>query len=158
MSSAQQLPRCFFTLSTRQARREYKLIARMLADAGRLTFATHRALSSYAAQIDAISKAMKDRKQLRAHQFAVMDKARAQLKLEELERPAPPPRAPAPVPTANKYAQVGFASRLPVPELANANSATEVWPRPASASTTLADQFGGWQPRPETDHRRQRRG
>ena len=66
MHSAQQLPRCFFSLSTRQARREYRLVGRMLADAGRLTIATHRLLSSYAAQVDSIAKAIKQGKQLRA--------------------------------------------------------------------------------------------
>jgi hypothetical protein len=101
----------------------------MLADAGRLTVATHRVLSSYAAQVDSITTTIKQGKQLRAHQFAVMDKARAQLKLEELERPTPPQRAPEPLPPENKYARAGFASRLRGPELAKAKGAPAVWPR-----------------------------
>jgi phage terminase small subunit len=81
----QQLPRCFFPLTTPQARREYKLVGRTLAEAGRLTLAAHRALSSFCLQLDVVFKAISEGKHVRAHQFATMDKARAQLKLEELE-------------------------------------------------------------------------
>ena len=48
---------CFFPLSTEEASREYELLARKLSEAGRLTLARHRALSSYALQVDCIVKA-----------------------------------------------------------------------------------------------------
>jgi phage terminase small subunit len=107
----QQLPRCFFPLTTPQARREYKLVGRTLAEAGRLTLAAHRALSSFCLQLDVVFKAISEGKHVRAHQFATMDKARAQLKLEELETLRPVQResnSPAP---ENKFARCGLVHR-----------------------------------------------
>ena len=103
--------RCFFPLTTPQARREYKLVRRMLADAGRLTLAAHRALSSFCLQLDVILNAISEGKQVRAHQFATMDKARARLKLDELETPRSVQResnSPAP---ENKFARCGLVHR-----------------------------------------------
>jgi hypothetical protein len=97
---------CFFPLSTEEASREYELLARKLSDAGRLTLAMHRALSSYVLQIDSIIKAREAGKHIPAFWFATLDKARLRLKLEQLEDPvlgsAPPP---------NKFAHCGFSSR-----------------------------------------------
>jgi hypothetical protein len=112
MDSPHQLPRCFFPLKTEEAAQEYELVARALSDAGRLTLAMHRAVSSYALQVDSIVTAIKIGKPMRAFSFAVMDKARAQLKLEELERPAAPLLPAAPAPRPNKFANCGFSSRL----------------------------------------------
>jgi hypothetical protein len=101
----QQIPTCFFPLSTEQASGEYDFLARKLLDAGRLSTAIHRALSSYAVQIDCIIQA-KAGKHIPAFWFATLDKARLQLKLEQLEDPVPR-SAPPP----NKFAHFGFSSR-----------------------------------------------
>ena len=110
MNAAQKIPACFFPLTTEEASREYDCLARTLSDAGRLTLAMHRALSSYVLQADTILKAREEGSQIRASWFATLDKARSQLKLEELEDPTPPRDQAAPQP--NKFADCGFASRL----------------------------------------------
>ncbi|MCC2654885.1 MAG: hypothetical protein K0Q60_5052 [Microvirga sp.] len=110
MDTPHQLPACFFPLSTEEAAQEYDLMARALSDAGRLTLAMHRAVSSYALQVDSIVTAIKMGKPMRAFSFATLDRARSQLKLEELEKTAPP-SLPALPPPPNKFANCGFASR-----------------------------------------------
>ena len=110
MNSAQQIPACFFPLSTEQALREYDLLAQKLFGAGRLTLGIHRVLSSYALQVDSIIQAKQAGKHIPAFWFATMDKARSRLKLEELENPSSPPKSPVP----NKFANFGLASRLRV--------------------------------------------
>jgi hypothetical protein len=57
MNAAQQIPACFFPLTNEQASREYELLARKLSEADRLTLSIHRALSSYALQVDSIIQA-----------------------------------------------------------------------------------------------------
>src|SRR5688500_8541737 len=111
MDGPHQLPACFFPLKTEEAAQEYDLVVRALSDAGRLTLATHRAVSSYALQVDSIVTAIKMGKPMRAFSFATLDKARARLKLEELEKPAVPSLAVAPAPRPNKFANCGFSSR-----------------------------------------------
>jgi hypothetical protein len=100
---------CFFPLSTEEASLEYEFLARKLSESGRLTTATHRALSSYALQVDIIIKAKEAGKLIPAFTFATLDKARSQLKLELLDEPVP---RSAPLP--NKFAGCGFSSRLRV--------------------------------------------
>lgn len=97
---------CFFPLSTEHALREYEFLARKLSDAGRLTLAMHRALSSYALQVDSIIQAKEAGKHIPAFWFATLDRARLQLKLEQLEDPVP---RSAPLP--NKFAHCGFSNR-----------------------------------------------
>ena len=106
MNPPQQIPACFFPLSTEQASGEYDFLARKLFDAGRLSTAIHRALSSYAVQIDCIIQAKEAGKHIPAFWFATLDKARLQLKLEHLEDPLP---RSAPLP--NKFAHCGFSRR-----------------------------------------------
>jgi hypothetical protein len=108
VNSVQQVPACFFPLTTEQASREYDLLARKLSEAGRLTLAMQRALASYALQIDGIIVAREAGKPIPAFWFATMDKARSRLKLEELEKPFTDPAASPP----NKFANYGFSSRL----------------------------------------------
>ena len=43
-----KIPDCLFPLRTKEAKREYNTLARVLFDAGHMTVAKHRALSSYA--------------------------------------------------------------------------------------------------------------
>ena len=105
MNAAQQIPTCFFPLSTEQASGEYDFLARKLFDADRLTLAMHRALSSYALQIDSIIKAKEAGKHIPAFWFATLDKARLQLKLEQLDDPVPRSAPP------NKFAHCGFSNR-----------------------------------------------
>jgi hypothetical protein len=104
----QQIPACFFPLSTEDASREYEFLARKLFDAGRLTLAMHRALSSYALQVDSIIKAKEAGRHVSAFSFATMDKSRSRLKLEELENPFSPAKV---APPQNKFAHCGFSSR-----------------------------------------------
>jgi hypothetical protein len=101
---APQIRPCLFTLRTEVARNEYNTIALALIQADRLTMHTHRVLSSYAAQVDAIAIAIEEGRALRASWFTQMDRARGKLKLHELEKPviSSPP---------NKFALCGFASR-----------------------------------------------
>jgi hypothetical protein len=106
MNAAQQIPACFFPLTTEQASREYDLLARKLSEAGRLTLAIHRALSAYVLQVDSIITAIQEGRPIRAFWLATLDKARAQLKLEELEDPLARSK-----PSPNKYAHFGFSSR-----------------------------------------------
>jgi len=96
---------CFFPLSTEEASREYELLARKLSEAGRLTLARHRALSSYALQVDCIVKAKSEGRELRASWLATLDRARSQLKLEQLDDPIPRSAPP------NKFAHCGFSNR-----------------------------------------------
>jgi hypothetical protein len=107
LNSAEQIPACFFPLNTEQALGEYDLLARKLADAGRLALTTHRALSSYVLQIDIIIKAKEAGKHIPAFWFATLDKARLQLKLEQLDDPVT-----RSAPLRNKFAGCGFSSRL----------------------------------------------
>jgi hypothetical protein len=101
---APQIGACLFALRTEVARNEYNTIALALIQADRLTMHTHRVLSSYATQVDAIAIAIEEGRALRASWFTQMDRARGKLKLHELEKPviSSPP---------NKFALCGFASR-----------------------------------------------
>ena len=101
---APQIRPCLFALRTEVARNEYNTIALALIQADRLTVHTHRVLSSYATQVDAIAIAIEEGRALRASWFTQMDRARGKLKLHELEKPviSSPP---------NKFALCGFASR-----------------------------------------------
>jgi hypothetical protein len=101
---APQIRPCLFVLRTEVARNEYNTIALALIQADRLTMHTHRVLSSYATQVDAIAIAIEEGRPLRASWFTQMDRARGKLKLHELEKPviSSPP---------NKFALCGFASR-----------------------------------------------
>ena len=101
---APQIGACLFALRTEVARNEYNTIALALIQADRLTVHTHRVLSSYATQVDAIAIAIEEGRALRASWFTQMDRARGKLKLHELEKPviSSPP---------NKFALCGFASR-----------------------------------------------
>jgi len=105
--SFRQIPPCLFPLSTDEAKREYDTISRALFHAGRLTLDMHRTLSSYAIQFDTITKASTEGKQVRGSWFVQMDKARAGLKLDDLDKPI---AAPQDAPT-NKFTVAGFASR-----------------------------------------------
>lgn len=102
-----QVPKCLFPLKQEAAQAEYDTLARMLFDAGRLTLAAHRALSSYAIQFDTITAAASEGKQVRGSWFAQLDKARKELGLDDIDKPIAAP-AGAPV---NKFARVGFAGR-----------------------------------------------
>src|SRR3954451_11074324 len=66
------------------ARNEYNTIALALIQADRLTVHTHRVLSSYATQVDAIAIAIEEGRALRASWFTQMDRARGKVKLHEL--------------------------------------------------------------------------
>jgi hypothetical protein len=56
---APQIRPCLFVLRTEVARNEYNTIALALIQVDRLTMHTHRVLSSYATQVDAIAIALK---------------------------------------------------------------------------------------------------
>ena len=101
---APQITPCLFALRTEVARHEYDSIALAMFEADRLTAHTHRVLSSYATQVDAIATAIEQGRPLRASWFTQMDRARGKLKLHDLEKPviSSPP---------NKFALCGFASR-----------------------------------------------
>jgi hypothetical protein len=79
----------------------------MIFNAGRMTLATHRSLCSYAMQFDVITRNAAQGKPVRAHAFVQMDKARAQLRLDELDKPIAAPENQAP----NKFAGAGFSAR-----------------------------------------------
>src|SRR5215217_4707610 len=102
---APQIRPCLFALRMEVARNEYNTIARALIQADRLTVHTHRVLSSYATQVDAIAIAIEEGRALRASWFTQMDRARGKLKLHELEK-RPTVSSPP-----NKFALCGFASR-----------------------------------------------
>ena len=109
MSSVSDLPRCLLPLRTEEAQQEYDLLGQALVQAGRLTMGMHRGLSSYAAQFDGIIRAAQEGKQMRASWFTQLDRARAELKLDELEKAT----AAAPTPRPNKFARSGFSTRRP---------------------------------------------
>jgi hypothetical protein len=101
-----QIPPCLFALRSDGARQEYEAIAQALVTADRMTVHSHRVLCSYAAQMDSVIIATEQGKPRRASWFTQMDRARAKLKLHELEKHvATIPRPP------NKFALAGFASR-----------------------------------------------
>ena len=100
--------KCLFPLRTEEAKAEHEVLARALGQAGRLTMGMHRGLSSYAAQFDGIIRAAQEGKQVRASWFTQLDRARAELKLDELEK-----AMAAPTPHPNKFARSGFSSRRP---------------------------------------------
>jgi hypothetical protein len=102
-----RIPECLFPLVSDKAKTEYNSIARMLFNAGRLTLGTHRVLCSYAMQFDVITRNAEAGKQIRAHSFVQMDRARAQLKLDDLDSPIAAPED-APV---NKFSAAGFSAR-----------------------------------------------
>jgi hypothetical protein len=102
-----RVPECLFPLVTDKAKSEYNAIARMLFNAGRLSMASHRTLCSYAMQFDTIIRNTEAGKPIRAHSFTQMDRARAQLKLDDLDSPI---AAPEDAPT-NKFAAAGFSAR-----------------------------------------------
>lgn len=102
-----EVPKCQFTLRTTEAQAEFDTLARMLFDAGRLTAALHRVLSSYAMQFDTITAASAEGKQVRGSWFAQLDKARSQLGLDDLDQPIAAPRSAR----ANRYARTGFPNR-----------------------------------------------
>ncbi|WP_046869284.1 hypothetical protein [Microvirga massiliensis] len=105
--SYRAIPDCLFPLFTEAARKEYDTLARLLYDAGHLTADKHRSLSSYVAQFDNVHRAVADGKQIRASTFVQMDKARAALGLDDLDKPIAAPES-API---NKFARAGFACR-----------------------------------------------
>ena len=105
MQAPQTRP-CLFALRTEVARNEYNTIALALIQADRLTVHTHRVLSSYATQVDAIAIAIEEGRALRASWFTQMDRARGKLKLHELEKQLAVISSPP-----NKFALCGFASR-----------------------------------------------
>src|SRR5215217_6908014 len=86
LSSVSDLPGCLLPLRSEEAQQEYDLLGRALVQAGRLTIGMHRGLSSYAAQFDGIIRAAREGKQVRASWFTQLDRARAELKLDELEK------------------------------------------------------------------------
>ena len=96
---------CFFPLSTEEASREYELLARKLSDAGRLTLAMHRALSSYVLQIDSIIKAKEAGKHF-LPVFPVRDPRQSTVGPKRAAR-APSSRIRA----AEQFAHCGFSSR-----------------------------------------------
>lgn len=101
------IPKALFPLITDEAKAEYDTLARLMFDAGRLTVGAHRALSSYAGQFDAITRAVSSGNPVRGSWFANLDKARKQMGLDDLDKPiAAPSGAPQ-----NKYASVGWANR-----------------------------------------------
>ena len=102
-----EIPKPLFPLVSRQAQKEYDTLARIVFNAGHLTVEKHRALSSYAAQFDNVQRAIAEGKQIRASTFVQMDKARKDLRLDELDKPI---AAPQDTPV-NKYARAGFAAR-----------------------------------------------
>jgi phage terminase small subunit len=102
-----KIPDCLFPLRTKEAKREYNTLARVLFDAGHMTVAKHRALSSYCMQFDNISAAPSEGKTIRGSWVAQMDKARNSLGLDDLDKPV---ASPADAKT-NKFARAGFASR-----------------------------------------------
>ena len=103
---APQITPCLFALRTEVARHEYDSIALAMFEADRLTAHTHRVLSSYATQVDAIATAIEQGRPLRASWFTQMDRARGKLKLHELEKQLTVISSPP-----NKFANCGFASR-----------------------------------------------
>lgn len=102
-----QVPKCLFTLKTKEAKSEYDTLARTLFDGGRLTLGAHRTLSSYAMQFDTITAAAAEGKQVRGSWFAQLDKARSQLGLDDLDKPIAAPDSAQ----GNRFARVGFANR-----------------------------------------------
>ncbi len=105
--SFREIPKSLFPLRTDAAQTEYDTLARTLFERGRLTLATHRALSSYAMQFDTITAAAANDKQIRGSWFNQLDKARKELGLDEIDKPI---ASSASAPT-NKFAHVGFAGR-----------------------------------------------
>lgn len=101
-----EIPKCLFTLKTSEAQSEYDALARALFDKGKLTLGVHRSLSSYAMQFDTITAASAEGKQVRGSWFAQLDKARNELRLDDIDKPI---AAPAGAPS-NKFSRVGFAS------------------------------------------------
>ena len=101
------IPDCLFPLRTKEARKEYNTLARVLFDAGHMTVAKHRALSSYCMQFDNISAAPSEGKTIRGSWVAQMDKARNSLGLDELDKPVASPKDAQ----VSKFARAGFASR-----------------------------------------------
>ena len=86
-----KIPDCLFPLRTKEAKREYNTLARVLFDAGHMTVAKHRALSSYCMQFDNISAAPSEGKTIRGSWVAQMDKARNSLGLDDLDKPVASP-------------------------------------------------------------------
>lgn len=101
------IPACLFPLGTAEARKEYDTLARLLFDAGRMTLAHHRSLSSYAMQFDAIQRAAAAGDKIRGVAFVTMDKVRKELPLDDISKPIAASRE-APV---NRFALCGFSSR-----------------------------------------------
>lgn len=102
-----EIPRCLFPLESDEANREYDELARILFDNDRMTVGTHRALCSYAKQFDSIVGAGKAKRVIRGTAFVQLDRARAALKIDDIEKRI---AAPADAPE-NKFSHVGFAAR-----------------------------------------------
>ena len=107
MNTMTTLPRCLFELRSQEAQREYDVIVNALVGAGRLTMESQRALSSYALQVDAVIQTVSAGKPVRASRFTQLDRARAKLKLDELE-----PAAAGAGPPRSKFAKWGFSNRI----------------------------------------------
>jgi hypothetical protein len=102
-----EIPACLFPIQTEQAQKQYDYIARALFEVGRLTLNAHSALSSYAMQFDVITRLAAEGRTVRAHSFTQLDKARAALRLDEIDGPIASSED-APV---NKFARSGFSTR-----------------------------------------------
>lgn len=104
--SFRRIPKCLFKLSSDDAEREYDRLARAFFERGRLTLGLHGDLSSYAKQMDIISSADPERP-MRASWFTNLDKLRAKLKLDDIDKPiAASENAPV-----NKFSRAGFSAR-----------------------------------------------
>jgi len=102
-----QVPACLFPLKSQEAKSEYDKFARVLFERGRLTLNAHSALSSYAMQFDNITRAAAEGRPIRGAAFIQLDKARKELKLDDIDKPIAAPKDAS----ANKFARTGFANR-----------------------------------------------
>lgn len=102
-----KVPACLYPLSTKEGRGEYDTLSRIFYERGRLTLDAHRALSEYAAQVDALHGAIAKQIPIRASRFDQIKRARNALGLNDLDKPIAAP-ADAPV---NKFARAGFSAR-----------------------------------------------
>lgn len=105
--SFREIPKCLFPLSTKEAKQEYDKIALMLFDAGALTAGKHRQLSIYAMQFDIVHRYPSEGKMLKAANFVQLQKALADLRLDEIDKPI----AASETARTNKFALCGFAAR-----------------------------------------------
>jgi len=102
-----KFPACLYPLSSDEGRKEYATVGRVLYNLGYLTLDKHRALSEYAAQVDALHNAIAKDLPIRASRFDQIKRARKALGLDELDKPIAAPEDAPP----NKFSRAGFSAR-----------------------------------------------